>query len=203
MSKTNEVNNSQILGYARVSTRHQKLDRQFITLEEYGCDRIFYDKATGTNTDRKGLRDLLEHVRAGDTVVLSELDRLGRSLLDVAKIISDFDKKGVTIKILEGVAKGIDTSNAFGKMFLQILAMNAELEYNMRKERIRLGVEAKKAKDPNYIHGRGSKPKVKKYKEIVKLHKEGFNNSQISRKLGITRHTVIKALKIYREESKS
>jgi len=199
MSKAN-INNSQVLGYARVSTRHQKLDRQLITLKEYGVDKLFTDKATGTNTDRKGLKDLLSHVRAGDTVVFSELDRLGRSLLDVAKIIADFEAKGVTIKILEGVAKGISTDNQFGKWFLQMMAMMAEMEQRMRAERIRLGVEAKKAKDPNYVHGRGSKPKVKKYDEVVKLHKEGFNNSQISRKLEITRHTVIKALKIYREE---
>jgi len=199
MSKAN-INNSQVLGYARVSTRHQKLDRQIKVIEEYGVDKLFTDKATGTNTDRKGLKDLLNHVRAGDTVVFSELDRLGRSLLDVARIIADFEAKGVTIKILEGVAKGISTDNQFGKWFLQMMAMMAEMEQKMRAERIRLGVEAKKAKDPNYVHGRGSKPKTKKYDEIIKLHKEGFNNSQISRKLEITRHTVIKAIKIYKAE---
>jgi len=199
MSKAN-INNSQVLGYARVSTRHQKLDRQIKVIEEYGVDKLFTDKATGTNTDRKGLKDLLSHVRAGDTVVLSELDRLGRSLADVSNIIKSFSEKGVTIKILDGVAKGIDTSEELGKIFLSFFAMVGELEYNIRRERIRAGVEAKKAKNPNYVHGRGSKPKVKKYDEVVKLHKEGFNNSQISRKLEITRHTVIKALKIYREE---
>jgi len=199
MSKAN-INNSQVLGYARVSTRHQKLDRQIKVIEEYGVDKLFTDKATGTNTNRDGLKALLSHVRAGDTVVLSELDRLGRSLADVSNIIKSFSEKGVTIKILDGVAKGIDTSEELGKIFLSFFAMVGELEYNIRRERIRAGVEAKKKKDPNYIHGKGSKPKVKKYKEIIKLHKEGFNNSQISRKLEITRQTVIKAVRIFKEE---
>jgi len=196
------ISNNQVLGYARVSTRHQKLDRQMIALKEYGCDKVFTDKATGTNTDRQGLKDLLSHVRAGDTVVFNELDRLGRSMLDVAKIISDFEAKGVTIQIISGVAKGINTDNQFGKWFLQMMAMFAEMEYSMRKERIKAGVDAKKAKDPNYIHGRGSKPKVKRYHEIVKHIKEDRNNSWISRELKINRRTVIKARAIYLEEEK-
>ena len=200
MSKAN-INNSQVLGYARVSTRHQKLDRQIKVIEEYGVDKLFTDKATGTNTDRKGLKDLLNHVRAGDTVVLSELDRLGRSLADVSNIIKSFSEKGVTIKILDGVAKGIDTSEELGKIFLSFFAMVGELEYNIRKERIRAGVEAKKAKDPNYVHGRGSKARVKGYEEIKKLLKLGMNNSQISRQTGLNRRTVIKARKIWEEEN--
>jgi len=201
MSKINSVTMAKVFGYARVSTRHQNLDRQIEVLKGYGCDKIFTDKATGTNIDRQGLKDLLSHVRAGDTVVFSELDRLGRSVADVARIIKDFEEKGVVIKILDGVAKGVDSSSDAGKMFLHILATVAELEYKMRAERIRAGVEAKKAKDPNYIHGRGSKAIVKGYDEIVKYLKLGMNNSQISRQTGLNRRTVIKARKIWEEEN--
>jgi len=199
MSKP-KISTRQVLGYARVSTKDQKLDRQLISLKEYGCDVVFTDKATGNNRDRKGLKSMLQHLRAGDTIVFHEIDRISRSLKDLLDIIGEIEAKGANIKILSGIGKGLDTTDPLGRALFSIGAIFSELESAIRRQRAYEGVQAKMAKDPNYIHGRGSKAKVKKYDEVVKLHKEGFNNSQISRKLEITRHTVIKALKIYKAE---
>ena len=201
MSKTElQATTGQIIGYARVSTKGQNLDRQLLALNEYGCDTIFTDKATGNNRDRKGLKDMFRHLRAGDTVIFYEIDRISRSLKDLLDIISEIEGKGANIKILAGIGKGLDTTDPLGKALFSIGAVFSELESAIRRQRAKAGVEAKMKKDPNYVHGRGSKPKTKKYDEIIKLHKEGFNNSQISRKLEITRHTVIKAIKIYKAE---
>ena len=199
MSKTKAVT-GQTLGYARVSTKGQKLDRQLDSLNERGCDKIFTDKATGNHRDRQGLKNLLSHIRAGDTVVFQNLDRVSRSLKDLLTIVGEIEEKECDIEVLEGIAKGINTKDPMGKMFFYVGAMFSEYESNVRKQRALAGVEAKKRRDPNYVHGRGSKPKVKRYSEIVKHIKEDRNNSWISRELKINRRTVIKARAIYLEE---
>ena len=98
-----------IVGYARVSTSDQNLDVQLAELEAHGCERIFTDKATGTNTARAGLSEMLEFVREGDTVVVIRLDRFARSLSNLYAMLERMTLQGVDFHCLR---QSIDTSTS-------------------------------------------------------------------------------------------
>jgi DNA invertase Pin-like site-specific DNA recombinase len=82
-------------GYARVSTHEQNLDLQLDALKAAGCERIYQEKASGSNADRPELLRLIDHLRTGDTIVIWKLDRLGRSLAHLIKLVSDLEDQGV------------------------------------------------------------------------------------------------------------
>jgi DNA invertase Pin-like site-specific DNA recombinase len=126
-----------IIGYARVSTKDQKLDLQLDALTKYGVDRTFSEKMTGTKYDRPELQSMLTYLREGDTVVVWKLDRIGRSMKDLITVVQGFQDKGINFVSLK---ENIDTSSATGKLIFNIFASLAEFERDIISERTRAGL---------------------------------------------------------------
>lgn len=124
-----------ILGYARVSTTGHELDAQLAALAAAGVDteRTFTDKLSGSaKTDRPGLAAMLDYARAGDTVVVTAIDRLGRSVAEVTRTISDLGDRRI---LLRAIREGVDTATATGRAVAAIMATLAELELELGRER--------------------------------------------------------------------
>jgi DNA invertase Pin-like site-specific DNA recombinase len=121
-----------VIGYARVSTDHQSLEAQHDALTAAGCERIFTDKLSGARDDRPGLAALLDYVRAGDTVTVVALDRLGRSLSAVIRTIERLTEDQV---LLRSLREGIDYSTSTGRMLAGIFAALAEYERELIHKR--------------------------------------------------------------------
>ena len=134
-----------LIGYARVSTTEGKqlLDRQMDALKEIGCERIFEDKASGSNSQRKGLDDCLNYLRKGDVLVVLDLDRLGRLASDLIKLIDELAEKDIGFKAINSP---MDTTTPAGRAFLQIQAAFAEMERNIIRQRVKEGIAAARAR---------------------------------------------------------
>ncbi len=123
-----------VYGYARVSSTDQDLTIQEEALRAAGCDTIRSEKISGTSREgRKELDTLLEFLREGDTLVVTRIDRLARSIRDLQNLVHDLRARGVTLRATE---QPIDTSNAAGKAFLDMLGVFAEFETTLRAEGI-------------------------------------------------------------------
>ena len=133
-----------LYGYARVSTTDQDLSIQEAKLRAAGCQVIRAEKRSGANRDgRSELQVLLEFLRPGDTLVVTRIDRLARSMKDLQDIVHELKAKGVTLRATE---QPIDTGTAAGKAFLDMLGVFAEFETNLRRERQLEGIDAAKAR---------------------------------------------------------
>ena len=185
---------SQLIGYSRVSTRlGQKHDRQLASLHSLGItDRYIYlDNATGANADRPGLKNMMDGLREGDTVVVTELARLGRSVRDLVNIFQQFEDKGVSFRSL---SENIDTSTSAGKLTFHIIASVAEFERSIIRERQAAGI--KLAKERGLYKGAKKKLNAEQVKELKYLREH--NNLPVSRlceMYGLTRPTVYSYLK--------
>jgi DNA invertase Pin-like site-specific DNA recombinase len=132
-----------ILGYARVSSTDQNLDIQLVALKAAGAEIIRAEKSTGTTTNgRTELQTVLDFLRRGDTLLVTRIDRLARSIGDLQDIVRTVKAKGASLKATE---QQIDTSTAAGKAFLDMLGVFAEFETNLRKERQAEGIAKAKA----------------------------------------------------------
>lgn len=177
-----------IYGYARVSTPDQDLSIQRDALRVAGCEIIREEKISGTSRQgREELKTLLEFLREGDTLVVTRLDRLARSMDDLSSIARELQDKGVALKATE---QPVDTSSAAGKAFFQMLGVFAEFETNLRRERQMEGIA--KAKAEGVYKGR--KPSIDV--EAVKRMRddEGLGATEIARALGIARTSVYRVL---------
>jgi len=130
-------------GYARVSTQEQDLSLQIARLTEAGCTRIYQEKYNGSTKDRPQLRVCLAQLQDGDTLCITRLDRLARSMLDLCLLIMDLEQRGVAFCVLE---QHIDTSTATGKFQFHVVAAFAEFEKAIHKERQREGIAQAKAR---------------------------------------------------------
>lgn len=178
-----------LVGYARVSSAGQSLEVQLDSLNAAGCDKIFQEKKSGASAEgRDALADALDFVRDGDTLMVTRLDRLARSSVDLHNIIERISSKGVKFRCLQQA--GVDTDSGMGKLVLAILGAVAAFEMDIRKERQREGIEKGKAKGVY----KGRKPSVDKAK-VRALALEGVKPSHIAVQLGIGRASVYRALK--------
>ncbi|WFU47305.1 recombinase family protein [Sinorhizobium terangae] len=131
-------------GYARVSTAEQNLDLQLTALKAAGCEKILTDEGfSGANFSRPGLSKLLRALRSGDTLTVWRLDRLGRSLFELLKLVSDLNQRGVEFRSL---SESMDTSTSAGRLLLHVLASMAEFERSLISERTRAGMAAARAR---------------------------------------------------------
>src|SRR5271167_4820005 len=131
-------------GYARVSTLDQDLTIQRAALKAAGCTVVRAEKASGSRRDgRTELQVLLDFMRAGDTLVVTRIDRLARSLKDLQDIVHELKAKGIALRATE---QPVDTGTAAGKAFLDMLGVFAEFETNLRRERQLEGISAAKAR---------------------------------------------------------
>ncbi|HDR3524038.1 TPA: recombinase family protein [Bacillus pacificus] len=130
-----------IIGYARVSTSDQNLDRQIDALKKYGCEKIVHEKLSGTIKDREGIEQVFELIRKGDVVCVESISRLGRKTLDILNIIKRLEEAGVQFVSLK---ENMDTSTPTGKAMFQMMCVIAELERDLIAERVKEGLKASK-----------------------------------------------------------
>src|SRR5690349_13000622 len=135
-----------LIGYARVSTQDQTLALQQDALARAGCERIFADTASGALAERRGLEEALGFARAGDTLVVWKLDRLGRSIRHLIDTINGLQERGVGFKSL---TEAIDTTTSGGKLVFHVFAALAEFERDIIRERTNAGLTAARARGRN------------------------------------------------------
>jgi DNA invertase Pin-like site-specific DNA recombinase len=174
------------IGYARVSTDDQDCSIQAEALRAAGCATVRLEKRSGTSLDgRTELATVLDFLRAGDTLVVTRIDRLARSVKDLEAIVSALKERGAHLKATE---QPVDTSTAAGKAFLQMLGVFAEFETALRRERQMEGVA--KAKAAGVYKGR--KPSVD-VAQVRLLKEQGLGATAIAERLGIARASVYRA----------
>jgi DNA invertase Pin-like site-specific DNA recombinase len=172
------------IGYARVSSAGQSLDIQREQLQAAGCERIFEEKRSGRSAaDRAALEDALGFVREGDTLVVTRLDRLARSITDLRQIVDGLTATGVDFRCLQQGA--LDTTRSDGKLLLNILGSFAEFESDIRRERQMEGIA--KAKERGAYRGR--KASIDPH-DISNAIASGESPTALAKRLGIARSSV-------------
>ena len=182
-----------LYGYARVSTLDQDLGIQRAALKAAGCKVIRAEKATGTHRDgRTELHVLLDFVQPGDTLVVTRIDRLARSMKDLQDIVHELKEKHVALRAIE---QPVDTGTAAGKAFLDMLGVFAEFETNLRRERQLEGIKAAKVRGVY----KGRKPNIDAA-ELRRLRdEEKLGPAAIARRLGIGGASVYRVLGMHKQ----
>jgi DNA invertase Pin-like site-specific DNA recombinase len=174
-----------LIGYARVSTLDQTLALQQDALTAAGCERIFTDIASGARTDRPGFTEALSHLRAGDTLVVWRLDRLGRSLGHLIETIKGLERQGIHFKSLQ---EQLDTTTSGGKLVFHVFGALAEFERDLVRERTQAGLAAARARGRS--GGRPRRLSPKKLAHLRTLAADKRNGvAEICQTLGISRAT--------------
>lgn len=174
------------IGYARTSTTDHNLDGQITALKEAGCGMVRTEQKSGTTlSGRPELKTILDFIHPGETLVVTRIDRLARSLSDLQVIVAALKDKGAHLAATE---QPVDTSNATGKAFFDMLGVFAEFETNLRRERQAEGIVAAKHRGAY----RGRTPKIDMSAIQAKLT-EGLSPTKIARSMGVSRGTVYKA----------
>lgn len=184
------------IGYGRVSTRDQHPEAQADALTAAGCRPLYIDKASGKLAKRPQLDEALQALSAGDQIVITKLDRLGRSLEHLIELSKELQHRQIDLVVLD---QGIDTSTAVGRMFFQILGAIAEFEHALMSERTRDGLAAARAR------GRVGGPKHKLRPRQVQLARQMYDQvddqgrnrytvAEIAAELGVSRPTIYRYL---------
>ena len=185
-----EVVTGQKIGYARVSSKDQNLDRQLAALKKEKVFRVFTDTVSGSSTQRPGLDGALNYVRAGDQLIVVSMDRLARSLIDLHRLVDELAERGVSVKFLkEGQTYSLDSSPV-AKLMLGLLGSVAEFERSIIRERQAEGIA--KAKARGVYKGRA---KVLNEEQVVQAREwvsEGVPKAEVARRFGIGRTTLYK-----------
>ena len=177
------------VGYARVSAHDQKLDSQLDALQQVRCHKIFSDRVSGRTTDRPGWEQLMAYVRPADTIVVTELSRMSRSLMHLLEIVQTCDHQGIALISLR---ENIDTSTATGRCFLAMMGAIAQMERELKAERTAAGRAAAKARGRT-----GGRPRTDPNKlaqaRILYLNSDQ-TAAQVCRSVGIGRRTLFSYL---------
>ena len=173
------------IGYARVSTRDQNLDLQTAALNKAGCTRIFEETMSGAKRERPQLGSALDYLRAGDTLVVWKLDRLGRSVKDLVELVGELATRGVHF---QSVTDNIDTSTPAGRFFFHVMASLAQMERELLIERTRAGLEA--AKVQGRVGGRKRAMTESKLESAKKLLAAGAAPRDVAADLGVSLPTL-------------
>ena len=180
------------IGYARVSTDDQDLTIQKAALDRDDCAIVFEEKRSGTKRDGRAQLDLaLKVLVKGDTLVVTRLDRLGRSLRDLANIAHEIEEAGAHLRVIE---QSVDTSTSAGRAFFGMLAVFAQFEREIMRERVRAGLDHARqqgkrlGRPPTAVH---------RAADAKRLFRQGNSKSEIARRLGIGRTSVRRFLAAY------
>lgn len=185
---------SELIGYARVSTGDQDAAAQVAELKAAGCSRVYVEKASGTRDARPELLRALDHLRAGDTLVASRLDRLGRSLKQLVLLVEDLAERGVNLRTLHGIS--IDTTTPDGSLIFHIFASLSEFEAALTRERTNIGLAAARARGR-----RGGRPsrmtpeRLKMAQQMYDSRDPQYTLETIARTIGVGRTTVVRHLR--------
>ena len=186
------VASGQLLGYARVSTADQAPELQLDALAEAGCDRVWTDHATGTRADRPQLAAVLDHLRAGDTLVVWRLDRLARSLSDLLLIAKQLEERDVGLR---SVREQIDTTTPGGRLIFHVFGALAEFEADLVRERTHAGLAAARAR--GRTGGRRPSLSAAQTARARELYEaKELTVEEIAQALGVSRATIYRALRI-------
>jgi DNA invertase Pin-like site-specific DNA recombinase len=180
------------LGYARVSTTGQDLDAQLTALIAAGVDtdRVFTDKLSGSvRTHRPGLAAMLDYARTGDTVVVTAIDRLGRSVAEVTRTIADLGERRI---ILRALREGVDTATPTGRAVAAIMATLAELELELGQERRAASRESRRARRLPVT--KPPKLTAERQEQLCRLAATGEPIGQLAAAFGIGRATAYRYL---------
>jgi DNA invertase Pin-like site-specific DNA recombinase len=176
-----------ILGYARVSSTGQNLDRQTDALAAAGAQRIFTEKLSGAKRDRPQLAALLDYARPGDVIVVTELSRLGRTMLDLIATVNGFGERGIEFRSLK---ENIDTTSPAGRMLFGIMASLAQFEREIINERAAEGRAAAKARGKTGGRPRVDPAKVQAARQLVD---GGMSTIAAAKATGISRATLYRS----------
>ena len=179
---------NQHIGYARVSTDDQNLDLQRDALKNAGCSVTYEEKASGKTTDRPEFEQCIKALRAGDTLVVWRLDRLGRSLQDLLRIVNELKERDIGF---ESLSEKIEAGTAAGDLIFHVFAALSEFERSLIRERTKAGLTAVRARG----RAGGRKPKLddKKVREIKALLRDpGIQVADVARRYGVSRTTLYK-----------
>lgn len=186
-----------IIGYGRVSTADQNLNRQIDALKNAGAVKLFTEKMTGKKKDRPELMKLIDQLREGDVVLISELTRLSRSTKDLFAIVDQIKSKGADIKSLKET--WLDTTTPQGALMMTIFAGLSQFEADLTAQRTREGLAAARAR------GRlGGRPKTsdEKVKRALKMYDGGFSVDEVCKSCGISKSTLYNFINGRKEEGK-
>ena len=170
-----------LIGYARVSTQDQNLDLQKQALAAAGCERIYEDAQSGQRDGRPGLARALEMLRAGDTLAVWKLDRLGRGLKQLIGLVEELERRGINFRSL---TDQIDTSTPGGRFFFHVMASLAEMERELIVERTRAGLSAARAQ--GRVGGRRRVMTESKIVAAKKLLAGGLPAREVAANLGVS-----------------
>lgn len=177
------------IGYARVSTESQNLDRQLDALKKYGVDIIYNEKMTGTKKERPELNKLLDRMTAGDVIVVESLSRLGRSTKDLIELTELFQSKGVHLVSLK---ESIDTNTSTGKLLFTLMSAIAQFERDTIADRTREGLRSARARGRTGGRPRTDPDQIKK---AVKLYNTGqYSVKEIEELTGVKKSTLYRNL---------
>jgi DNA invertase Pin-like site-specific DNA recombinase len=195
------------IGYIRVSSQDQNLDRQLAMMEGLNIDKLFQEKASGKDTERPEFQKLLNYIREGDCVIVTSLDRLGRDYEDIKNTVAFMKQKKVALKILDAQFLDFNTGNElldtamFDDMFLSLLSYIAQNEREKIRERQRQGVllaqKAGRYKGRPIEYSINSTDPQKRlvFKTVVDMLKQGIPVAEIAKENGISRPTIYKIKK--------
>ena len=183
------------IGYARVSTHEQTLALQQDALTKAECSRVFTDTASGAKADRPGLEEALDFARAGDTLVVWKLDRLGRSLPHLLETVAWLQEQGIGFKSL---TEQIDTTTSGGKLIFHVFAALAEFERDVIRERTQAGLAAARARGRK--GGRPASPSLSDAKKVAlaqRLYDDTTNSiDDICKTLRVSRSTLYRYIQV-------
>ena len=170
-----------LIGYARVSTADQDLSLQLDALQAASCERVFTDTASGAKAERPGLTDALRYLRAGDSLVVWKLDRLGRNMKGLIDLAADLEQRQINLKSL---TDGLDTSTPAGRFFFHMMAALAVMERELIQERTMAGLIAARRAGK-----KGGRPKAltdSKLKAARTLLEADTPYKDVSRNIGVS-----------------
>lgn len=183
-----------LVGYSRVSTEDQKLDLQLDALKGAGCEKFFADHVSGAAKLKPGLEEALAYLRAGDTLVVWKLDRLGRTVKGLVDLVQTLQEKGIQFRSL---TDGIDTSTTAGRFFFHVMAALAQMEKELVHERTMAGLSAARAR--GRLGGRKPKMDASKLDAARKLLQAGTPASAVAKTLGVGRATLYRGLQVSKD----
>jgi len=182
------------IGYARVSTDPQDHALQLTDLNKAGCSRIFEEKISSRQARRPELEAALDYLRAGDTLCIWKLDRLGRKTSEILAIAEGLHSRGIGLRIITGSLAGTYQPKGEGKLFFTILAAFAEFERDMIHERTMAGLAAARAQ--GRVGGRPTVVDADKLAAAQARYDRGESPTQIAKALGVSRATVYRHLAV-------